>query len=173
MLLSRSSTAAPGLMPQRRGERKAESAFFADSPGSPEDLAGSAFSEDAPPSQDPPPQSPERGSLAARSPSRTGSWPFYCGALSSPRWFAMCYLAATQRAAGSRMAAALRKKTTGQGNPGRHYARPASQIGQRRRFAPLALALKLLVMPLAACHQHFDSALFSQPQAPRAPPRAR
>ena len=48
-----------------------------------------------------------RARLAARSPSRTGSWPFYCGALSSPRWFAMCYLAATQRAAGSRMAAAL------------------------------------------------------------------
>ena len=61
--LSRSSTAAPGLMPQRRGERKAESAFFADSPGSPEDRAGSAFSEDAPPSQDPPPQSEARCAL--------------------------------------------------------------------------------------------------------------
>ena len=61
---------APGLMPQRRGERKAESAFFADSPGSPEDRAGSAFSEDAPPSQDPPPQSEARCSLAAPASSR-------------------------------------------------------------------------------------------------------
>ena len=35
------------------------------------------------------------------------SWPFYCGALSSPRGLPCAINAATQRAAGSRMAAAL------------------------------------------------------------------
>ena len=115
-LLSRSSTAAPGLMPQRRGERKAESAFFADSQGSPEGRAGSAFSEDAPPSQDPPPQSEARPlrahalaalaelvagpSIAALYPPRVG---LPCAILPRPRerqaagWLLHCPLHSSQQ----------------------------------------------------------------------------
>ena len=63
-----------------------------------------------------------------------------------------------------------RKKTIGQGDPGRHYARPASQIGQRRRFAPLALALKPSVMLTDGLLLAFQKCLtFLTPGSPRTP----